>query len=172
MTIGGGEASSHPAFVLELIALCREAGIHVAVDTCGYTISEESFRVLREADLLLYDIKGADEKAHFRNTGVSNRPIWENLRKLDGEGVPTIVRMPVIPHHNDRAEELEAAAVFLSGLKNLRRVELICYHEFGREKYRQLGREYSMRENPFTPEEEQRFLLYFTRCGLQVRLGG
>ncbi|MFQ7856566.1 MAG: radical SAM protein [Flavonifractor plautii] len=52
ITIGGGECTCYPDFMLELTQLCHNSGIHVAVDTCGYTTSSKALEVLKAADLL------------------------------------------------------------------------------------------------------------------------
>ncbi|MFQ7397952.1 MAG: radical SAM protein [Neglectibacter sp.] len=64
ITIGGGECTCYPDFMLELTQLCHNSGIHVAVDTCGYTTSSKALEVLKAADLLLFDIKGIDPMRH------------------------------------------------------------------------------------------------------------
>jgi pyruvate formate lyase activating enzyme len=35
VTLSGGEASAQAAFAYETLRLCREAGVHTALDTCG-----------------------------------------------------------------------------------------------------------------------------------------
>ena len=81
-TIGGGESSSFPAFMMELIGLCHGAGISVNVDTCGYTRSDAAVEVLRAADMLLFDLKDIDPENHRKNTGCSNDIILRNLRAM------------------------------------------------------------------------------------------
>ena len=112
LTIGGGEATCWPDFCLEMIRLCHEAGINVAIDTCGYVIGEKRFSVLEQADLILFDIKGLNDAAHIANTGVSNRVIHENLRRLDALGKSVIIRYPMIPGYN--LDEAEAIADYLT----------------------------------------------------------
>lgn len=76
VTIGGGEAATFPHFCLPLMDTLHREGIHVAVDTCGYAVTEEQREVLRRADLLLFDVKGLDEGRHIRNTGRPTGPSW------------------------------------------------------------------------------------------------
>ncbi len=172
VTIGGGEASMHTDFTLALIRKCKENFIHVAVDTCGYTVNETAFEVLKEADLLLYDIKGMDPEAHKRDTGVSNELILSNLVKLDKLNVPTIIRMPLIPGHNDSDEAIEKAAEFLSTLKNLDRVDLMNYHTYGVTKYAQLGMNYELELSPLSPERLEEIRAIFARYSIKTQIGG
>lgn len=172
VTIGGGEASMHTDFTLALVRKCKENFIHVAVDTCGYTINDTAFQVLSEADLLLYDIKGMDPEAHIRDTGVPNDLILSNLQKLDKLNVPTIIRMPLIPGHNDSDEAIEKAAEFLATLKNLDRVDLMNYHTFGVTKYDQLGMDYELDLSPLSEERLAEIQAIFARYSIKTQIGG
>lgn len=172
VTIGGGEASMHKDFTLALIRKCKENFINVAVDTCGYTVDETAFRVLEEADLLLYDLKGMDEEKHIRDTGVSNERILSNLQKLDGLNIPIIIRMPLIPGHNDSDDDLEKAAAFLSALKNLDRVDLMNYHTFGVVKYAQIGMKYELDLSPLSEERLDEICRIFERYSIKTQIGG
>ncbi len=37
VTISGGDPVAQPDFTVSILKLCREAGIHTAIDTCGFT---------------------------------------------------------------------------------------------------------------------------------------
>lgn len=170
VTLSGGEATLWPEFCLEMIRLCHRAGIPVAIDTCGQVESETGLEVLRQADLILFDIKGLDPETHRQNTGVDNGTILHNLDRLEAWGKDVIIRYPVIPHHNQR--EAEKIAQFLSALGCVRRVDLIPYHQYGMGKYEQLGRQYTLSEPPLPEEERQRLLALFQSAGLNAQLGG
>ena len=172
VTIGGGEASMHTDFTLALIRKCKENFINVAVDTCGYTINEKAFQVLKEADFLLYDLKGMDPEKHMRDTGVSNDLILSNLQELDKLNVPTIIRMPLIPGHNDSDEDIIKAAEFLSTLKNLDRVDLMNYHTFGVVKYAQIGKKYELDLSPLSTERLDEICAIFAKYSIKTQIGG
>lgn len=170
VTLSGGEATLQPEFCLEMLRLCHGEGISVAIDTCGQVTTPEGLEVLRRADLILFDIKGLDPEAHRRNTGVSNRVILENLRRMEAWGKEVIIRYPIIPHHN--RQEAEDIARLLSGLGCVRRVDLIPYHQYGTGKYQQLGRRYTLEEESLSREEQQALLERFSALGLNAQLGG
>ncbi len=171
-TIGGGEASSFPDFMLELIDLCHEAGIHVNVDTCGYTTSPKALEVLKRADMLLYDIKGIDPALHKQNTGVDNKIILDNLRLLSDMRKPIIIRVPVIPGYNDSDENLTAVADLLSTLKSVERVDILAEHEYGRVKYDELDKPYLLKAHPVPDDRMEAILALFRSRGLNVQNGG
>ena len=171
VTLSGGEPTMQPEFCLEMIARCRAAGIPVAVDTCGYVTTDAGREVLRQADLLLFDVKGLDPKRHEENTGLPNDVILDNLRRADTAGKDIIVRCPVIPGCNDM--EAEAVAKFLATLQNVRRVDLIGYHNYGSGKYAELGRAYPLADTPPMDEAAKQSLLHlFLSHGLNAQLGG
>ena len=171
-TIGGGECTCYADFMLELIGLCHDAHIHVAVDTCGYTTSDKAKEVLKAADLLLFDIKGIDPARHLENTRKSNDVILENLHMLSDLRRPMIIRIPVIPGYNDSDENLNAVADLLSTLKSVERIDILPEHEFGRVKYEQLDMEYKLKSSPVSEERQEAIRAMFEACGFKAQLGG
>lgn len=139
VTCSGGECMLQLDALSALLCMCHENGIHTAVDTAGCVPWESFERVLPHTDLFLYDLKGWDEQAHIRNTGVSNRGILENLTHLAALAPQKVlVRIPVIPGANASREEMQAMSDFLRRL-GLNRVELLPYHKMGEHKYADLG---------------------------------
>lgn len=172
VTIGGGEPTFQPSFTLEFIRECKKYYLHTAVDTCGYTLTREAFSVLKEADLLLFDLKGIDPKRHFENTGVSNEIILNNLIKLDKLKKQIIVRLPIIPDLTDSIENIVSVAKFLSTLKTIQRVDLLPYHEYGKIKYTQLGKHYYPPLRKITQSELNNIKHQLECYGLNVQFGG
>jgi pyruvate formate lyase activating enzyme len=82
ITFSGGEPLMHVDFLEALLKEIRKKNIHVALDTSGYVSFEELDRISDKVDLFLYDLKIMDEEKHLKYTGVSNKPILENLKKL------------------------------------------------------------------------------------------
>lgn len=172
LTIGGGEATCYPEFCLGLIRRCHDSNINVAIDTCGYVSSVPGLEVLKQADYILFDIKGLDDENHRRNTGVSNRLILNNLQMLNSLGKRIIIRIPVIPGYNDQDSEIENIAKLLSGLKSVERVDLISFHEFGEVKYQQLDRDYPVSTEAMSEQDQQEIKALFEGYGLKTQLGG
>lgn len=172
LTIGGGEATCYPEFVLELIERCHEHNISVAVDTCGFVTGEKNFECLEKADLILFDIKGFDAELHRENTGHSNEVIIKNLRRLNDMRKSIIIRLPLIPKYNDTLERLEEVADFLESLKSVERIDILPMHEYGKMKYEQIGMEYRLRSEAVSKERQENVLEVFRARGLNVQIGG
>ena len=144
VTLSGGEPTMQPRFAATLLGALKEHGYHTALDTSGHAEGSVFERVLAKADLVLYDLKHMDSFTHGEITGVPNGLILANLERAAGSGKTLVVRVPVIPGHNDSPENFTAMAGFLGGLKGVESVELLPYHNLGAPKYMALGREYAL----------------------------
>lgn len=142
VTISGGEGMGQPAFVMALVDKLKQHHIHVAIETTGY-VAKETFRQLASMfDLLLFDVKHADEKKHLEGTGVSLALIRDNLAWAIKKQIPILPRIPVIPDFNDSLEDAKKIATYLNEL-GLSRVQLLPFHQFGEKKYHLLNRDYA-----------------------------
>lgn len=140
VTLSGGEPLMQPEFLLALLSELKP--MHVAVETSAHADEAVFIAMMERADLVMADIKHMDDEVHRRYTGVGNKRILSNLASLMKSGRPFIIRVPVIPGVNDDAANLESTAQFLSGAKNLLRVELMPYNVLAGAKYRMTGLEY------------------------------
>ena len=115
-------------------------------------------RVLEFTDLVLYDLKQMDSGMHRALTGVPSELIIENLRRLDGHGIPIWIRIPLIPGRNDGDANFHAIGELLSGLANVERLEILGYHRLAESKYERAGMEYTLKglESPTEEEIESR----------------
>jgi pyruvate formate lyase activating enzyme len=173
VTIGGGEPTFQPSFTLAFLKKCRDNYVHTAIDTCGYTYTDVGMDILKQADLLLYDLKNMDREQHHNITGGSNEIILSNLQMLDSLGKEIIVRIPFIPEHTDSQENIERTAEFLSGLKSIIRVDIIMFHKGGVIKYEKLGKPYRLDNlQPLSDQRGDEVKQIFRRHGITVQLGG
>lgn len=147
VTFSGGEPFMQPAFLIEVLKLLKQQGIHCTIETCGYTAWRWLEQAAVLADLFLYDLKLVDENQYLQYTGISGTRILKNLKKLASLDVAIRVRMPIIMGINDDEESLNKAAKYLLDLK-IDRLELIPYHNFGEAKYEKIGRDYQLKGMP------------------------
>jgi len=146
VTFSGGEAMAQREFLGELADACRKENIRNAMETSLIYFDEA---VLSKMDLVMADLKIWDECAHRTYTGVSNKPILENFKKLDALNIPIIVRTPVIPGIE---QGIDRIAEFIRGLRNVIQYELLPYHPLGQSKRKALG----FPEDPFrVPTKEE-----------------
>ena len=140
VTFSGGEPLMQPRFLRAALAACREEGVHTAVDTCGFCRRGELLATAPLADLFLFDLKVMDEERHRQLTGVSNRPILQNLEALARAHDRIWIRIPVIAGLNDDRDNMAATARFVAALPGVRRVSLLPYHSTGEPKRQRLPR--------------------------------
>jgi pyruvate formate lyase activating enzyme len=145
ITLSGGEPLMQQAFTLRVLQLCRQAGLHTAIETAALCRWEEMAELLPWLDLVMMDIKLADDEQHRAATGVSNRLVLENARRLAETDMPLIVRTPVVPTVNDTAEAIEAIAAVVRDFPNLLYYELMPFHRLAEGKYRSLDIPYQAR---------------------------
>jgi len=147
VTVGGGEPTYQPDFVREFLKECQENWLHTAIETCGHAPWKNLEGILEYVDYVLCDIKHMDPAVHKRITGVSNKLILSNIKKIvSNQAQPIIIRVPIIPGLNDAETNIRATAEFVSGLEKVEGIELLPYHRLGISKYEQFDKPYPLRE--------------------------
>lgn len=171
LTVTGGEPSYQADFTLELLGLAKEAGISVAVETCG--IGSRDFYE-KAADLgttFLYDIKCIEPVRHRRLTGADNTHILSNLQYLFERRADIIIRLPLVPDCNDSDEDVIALADFLN--KNdgrYRYAEIMPYHSLGKSKSEKIGNVSSYTHENAGDEEIYRWCSLFRSHGVNIKV--
>jgi pyruvate formate lyase activating enzyme len=151
VTFSGGECMLQIDFLEKLLCECHKLGINTAVDTAGNVPWEYFERIIPYTDIFLYDVKCISDDLHIKGTGVSNKRILDNLKRLsDSFEGDIIIRVPIIPTFNDDIEELEKMADFLKCI-NCKDIDILPYHVMGNGKYDALGKESCVYP---TPSEE------------------
>ncbi|MBQ4051266.1 MAG: glycyl-radical enzyme activating protein [Oscillospiraceae bacterium] len=138
ITFSGGEPLMQPEFLAKMLDRLREADIHTAIETCGYARPEIFREIAGKTDLVIMDLKLADEELHRKYTGVSNRWILENAAWLKESGKAHIFRTPLIPGITDTEENLAAIKAIIGDSEH----ELLPYNELAGAKYPMLGETY------------------------------
>jgi pyruvate formate lyase activating enzyme len=139
VTLSGGEVLCQADFALALTEACRAEGIRVAIETNLASPFEGIRPLLGKVDLVMFDVKTMDGKAHQEWTGMDNGLILENVKKLSALKVPMIARTPLVPGVTDSDGNLAAIAGFLKGVEGIEYYELLNFNPLGEAKYRSLG---------------------------------
>ena len=139
VTLSGGEPFLQGEEAPELLRLCKEKGISTAVETCGYVSPALLEKAVPFVDLFLWDVKDTDDPRHLAYTGVSNKPIMENLRMVDSLGGKTRLRCILVNGVNTEEAHYTAIAELFHSLQNCEGVELLPYHPYGDSKAKAAG---------------------------------
>ena len=176
VTLCGGEPLMHPDDTIALLKELGRRGFHRTVDTTLYASKEVVEAVADNCDLLLVDLKLMDSDRHYRYTGVKNELILDNIRLLATLGKDFFIRIPLIEGINADEENIEATACFLDTLSWQRRtVNLLPYHDVGKDKHRRMWSTYNPRNILMaSPSEEvrQRCKKQLEAHGFHVVIGG
>lgn len=176
VTLCGGEPLMHPDYAVQLLDELGRRRFHRAVDTTLYASPDVIRRVAQRCELFLVDLKHMDSALHRRYTGVANERILDGLRLVASLGTPYWVRIPLIEGINADEANLTASARFLASLPTPPQVvNLLVYHDIGKNKHARLGTTY----NPdalsmAAPSDavQQRSLDILVAHGLAARVGG
>ncbi|MDR2089017.1 MAG: glycyl-radical enzyme activating protein [Clostridiales Family XIII bacterium] len=171
VTCSGGEILSQPEFVASLFRRCKEEGIHTCADTSGFGSPEALDKVLAHTDLVYFDLKLMDAERHRELIGAPLDLVLQNLRTVAARGIPAVLRVPLIPTHNDSDENLNAIADTARELVPDATVHILPYHKYGANKYAAVGLRYTLddlAEN--TPENLARARGIFESRGLKCEV--
>ena len=173
MTLSGGEMLCQSEFAYALLRGAKEAAINTAVETTAFAPWEKIEKLLPYIDTVLMDIKHTDSAKHKEFTTQPNERILENAVKIAENAKKLIIRVPVIPTFNDTEAEIASIAKFASTLKNVSEINLLPYHNFGKDKYDGLGRDYPMGDLPSpTAEHMEKLKSVAESFGLKCKIGG
>ena len=173
LTVSGGEPLLQFDFLRALLAAAKAEEIHTALDTCGFAPEGRLLELLPLVDLFLYDLKAINEEQHLQLTGVSNRLILDNLRRLADRQAQLWLRIPIVPGVNDDPAELELLARFAASLGRVQQVNLLPYHKTGIGKVHRLNQVYTLDHVvPPSPERMLELVGIFIAQGLDAKIGG
>lgn len=169
ITLSGGEPLLQSAFVNQIFKAAKAQGVHTALDTSGFLGSRASDELLNNTDLVLLDVKSGDEATYRNVTGVALAPTLEFGRQLSDRQIPVWVRFVLVPGLNDAVENIAKVADYVAGLASVERVEVLPFHQMGRDKWRRLGIPYALEDTqPPTVEQVGAVRDVFKERGLTV----
>jgi len=144
ITISGGEPMLQKTFLIALLRRCHQLGLHTAIETSGRLGAKLSDAEVREIDLHLLDIKSGDPAVYETVTRQPLQPTLDYARRLSEMGRPMWVRFVLVPGLTDGRDNVEKLADICAELKTLQRVEILPFHQMGREKWHRLGLNYTL----------------------------
>ncbi len=133
ITLSGGEPLVQTDFLLRLLPMIKNAGLHLNVETSGMYNPKRVAKLLPYMDSIYFDIKHMDDAMHKRYTGCGNRTILENFSELSKRFSPMQARMPVVPGVNDGRKNIEAVSEFLN-MHGRGAIHCLPYHPLGESK--------------------------------------
>lgn len=167
VTFTGGEPTMQWEELLLLMKRLKEENIHVAMENNGTSGRLEE--MLPYIDYLIMDFKHPKEEIHQKVTGVSNKQTVKNLEMICKSGRQIAIRIPMIHGFNDTEEALEGFCTFFQNHSmNQATVEILPYHEYGKEKWSQCGLEYTVKDGFVEDSIVRKFEQAFRDIGVTV----
>ena len=145
LTVSGGEPLMQPAFVGRLLHEAKQLGIHTAIDTSGFLGVNASDALLDDLDLVLLDIKSGIPEVYRKATGRELQPTLDFARRLSERGTEEVwIRFVLVPDLTDAVENVEAVAGIVEQISVVTRVEVLPFHQMGRDKWATLKLPYKL----------------------------
>ena len=169
VTLSGGDPMVQKAFVTQVFRRCKALGLHTAMETAGRLGDRFSDQELQDIDLEILDIKGGDPATFQEVCGHPLKPTLEFAQRLAALGRPAWIRFVLVPGLTDGHDNVEKLADLVAPLKNVERVEILRFHQMGRDKWHKLRIPYGLESfEPPSAELTERVREQFRSRGLTV----
>ncbi len=167
VTFTGGEPTMQFDALKELLIKCREAGINTAIET---NASHIRFGEISElTDYMIVDLKHYDVEKHKEVIGTSNEKTIENIREISQKRNQLLIHIPLVGGFNSSVGDAEKFAEMINSFGNEEiKVEVLKYHEYGKDKWAQCSMEYRMTDAHITDEEYKGFIDVLKRNGINI----
>lgn len=145
ITLSGGEPLYQSEFTLDILKMCKKAGIHTCLDTSGVGYDKKYLEdILKHTDLIILDIKAIDEDNYSKMTGKSMEEFNYFLTQAQKLQKKLWLRQVIVPTINDNVEYIKKLKKYISKIQNVEKVELLPYHTMGVDKYKKLNLKYRL----------------------------
>lgn len=144
ITLSGGEVLMQPAFAAKILHGAKLMDVHTALDTSGFLGARATDAMLDDVDLVLLDVKSGNPETYKEVTG---RPLEPTIRfgdRLSERGIEIWVRFVLVPGLTDDPDNIRKAAKIAARWDSVSRVEVLPFHQMGRDKWSAMGMDYKL----------------------------
>lgn len=171
VTLSGGEPMLQYLEVKELIKLCKEMGVHTAVETSGSANIKCFEELLEYVDCWLFGLKQTDVEKCCVMMGADFNIIERNLNFLARQAqCKIIIRTPLIEGFTDDIRNIQRIGEIMSA-QSLDTIELLPYNPYTGHYYKVIGKDFDEKKFKL-PSEDKLFNIINTLKGkgLNVKL--
>lgn len=174
VTFSGGEPLMQDQFLIEMLQLCKNHGMHTTVDTSLFAFWRIIQAMASTTDLFLIDVKMMDDRMHMKYTGVSNQLILQNIEKLAAFNKAYCIRIPMVPGISMTTENIDKTIRFLCQLDQAPlSVDLLPFHRAASEKYKRFQKSNHFADQQTIKKEElYSYKKQLEQAGFSVKIGG
>lgn len=148
VTLSGGEVLLQAKFATELLKLCKDEGLHTAVDTSGCIYNDDVEEMLKYTDLVLLDIKMTNEDMYKSHIKGSLKQTLKFLDILQEKNIDVWIRHVVVPDLNDDEESILKLKEITSKYSVIKKIELLPFRKLCLEKYENMGIDFPLKDTP------------------------
>lgn len=163
VTFTGGECTLQSKAICEIIDTLPEVNFCIESNTD----TPDFLTVAEKCDTIIVDYKSPDREKLLSVTGGNKEVIENNLRQIE-KTKHIHIRIPLIHSFNDDDESLEGFIEFFKSLGGNFDVEILPYHEYGKEKWLKLSREYTVTDGFVKKETIKKFVDKFNENSIKV----
>lgn len=131
ITVSGGECTLYPAFLTELFALAKAAGLSCYIDSNGCVDLSHEPELMALCDKVMLDVKAWDADVFWRLTKGSNEIVKNNLVYLAERHQLEEVRIVCLHPEVDVEAVIEGVAQSVSGYLGEFTLKLIAFRSHG-----------------------------------------
>lgn len=159
ITATGGEPLMQPEFLLELFKKAKiKYKFHTCLDTSGICYSKHNSElmgeILKYTDLVMLDIKHIEPQEHVKLTSQKIDNVLNFARFVSEKGVDLWIRHVLVPGITQNNDSLYKLGRFIGSLKTLKAIDVLPYHDMGKEKYKTLGIPYPLPDTPIPTKDD------------------
>lgn len=160
ITLSGGEVLLQIEFATEMFRLCKEHGIHTALDTSGIGCEDKAKLnlLLQYTDLVICDVKFTTEEAYKNYTGGSLQKVLKFLDLVEEKTIPVWIRQVIVPNLNDDEKSMEELNSLIAKYSNIEKVELLPFKKLCLSKYENMGLDFRLKDTDEADPEKVKLL--------------
>jgi len=167
VTFTGGEPTLQFAVLAELLPKLKAEEIGTAMETNG--THPRLNELMPFVDHFMMDVKLMNAGRHKQWTGVDNAVILDNIRMVAKSSTPLQVRIPLVHGVNDADDDLDDFVEFFGSLGGADfTVEVLSYHEYGKDKWEKCGMQYTITDGHIPAGVAKAFEKRLTDAGVKV----
>ncbi len=168
VTFTGGECSLQAPPLIEVIKELKRKNISVAIESNAATRGFLQLALL--CDFIMVDFKNPKGEILSKITGGNLDLIKENIREIL-KHKELHIRIPLIHNFNDSEDDLKGFVEFFETLTQTGGkfdVEILPYHEYGKEKWQKAGLEYKVISGFVSEKTVEEFKSAFKEAGINI----
>ena len=171
VTFTGGEVSLQANEVLTLCEMLKKEGISTCIETNASLKDTE--KLIDIVDYMIADFKSPNKEILKSITGADIEAIKENLLKRALTQKYLLIRIPLINNFNTGIENARGFCEFFKELTHKSKsenifIEILTYHEYGKDKYKKENLEYSFSDGFVTQSQVDIFKNELEKNNLKI----